>query len=138
MAKIEKFEESEAWQKARMLTKAIYDVTGDGVFGRDFGLRDQIRRASVSVMSYIAEGFDRGGDPELIQFLFFAKGSAAEVQAQLYVALDAGYINQSQFHVLSNLANDTSRLLGGFIRYLKSCDSKPKHGTRDSRRETRD
>jgi four helix bundle protein len=138
MATIKRFEDSEAWQKARLLTKAIYAMSSDGAFKHDFGLRDQIRRASVSIMSNIAEGFDRGGDRELIQFLFIAKGSAAEVQAQLYVALDAGYLNQSQFEEMLSLAGDTSRLIGGFIRYLKSCDSKPKRGTRDSGRETQD
>ncbi|MDA8189845.1 MAG: four helix bundle protein [Dehalococcoidales bacterium] len=123
MAKIEKFEDIEAWQKARELSKAIYTVTGEGAFARDFGLRDQIRRAAVSVMSNIAEGFDRGGSRELIQFLFIAKGSAAEVQAQLYVALDAGYMKQERFQQLYELVGDTSRLIGGFIRYLKSRES---------------
>ncbi len=125
MAKIEKFEDIEAWQKARELSKAIYAVTGYGDFARDFGLRDQIRRASVSVMSNIAEGFDRGGNRELIQFLYIAKGSAAEVQAQLYVALDIRYISQEQFKQLYDLAGDTSHLLGGFIRYLKTSNSQP-------------
>lgn len=123
MAKIEKFEDIEAWQKARELSKAVYTVTGDGAFARDFGLRDQIRRAAVSVMSNIAEGFDRGSNRELIQFLYIAKGSAAEVQAQLYVALDAGYLKQEQFQQLYDLTGNTSRLLGGFIRYLKSLES---------------
>ena len=95
-------------------------MTADGAFAKDFGLRDQIRRAAVSVMSNIAEGFDRGGVREFIQFLFIAKGSAAEVQAQLYVALDAGYITQEQFKGLYDLAGNTGRLIGGFIRYLKS------------------
>lgn len=130
MASIEKFEDIEAWQKARELSKAIYAVTGDGAFARDFGLRDQIRRAAVSVMSNIAEGFDRSGNRELIQFLFIAKGSAAEVQAQLYVALDAGYLNKEHFRQLYDLAGDTGRLLGGFIRYLKTRNSQP--GTRNS------
>jgi len=125
MSKIEKFEDIEAWQKARELSKAIYTVTGEGAFARDFGLRCQIRRAAVSVMSNIAEGFDRGGNRELIQFLFIAKGSAAEVQAQLYVALDAGYLKQEHFQQLYELAGDTSRLIGGFIRYLKTRDSQP-------------
>jgi four helix bundle protein len=125
MARIEKFEDVEAWQKARELTSAVYGVTNKGAFARDFGLCDQIRRASVSVMSNIAEGFDRGGNRELIQFLYIAKGSAAEVQAQLYVALDAGYLNQEQFQRLYSLAGDTSRLIGGFIRYLKTRNSKP-------------
>ncbi len=138
MAKIERFEESEAWQKARMLTKAIYKISGDSAFNRDFGLREQIRRAAVSIMSNIAEGFDRGGDRELTRFLFIAKGSAAEVQAQLYVALDARYIGEDQFQELHELAGDTGRLIGGFIRYLKSCESKPKLPRRDSQPETRD
>jgi S23 ribosomal protein. len=90
MGTIQKFEDIDAWQKARALTREVYAVTADGAFAKDFGLRDQIRRAAVSVMSNIAEGFDRGGVREFIQFLFIAKGSAAEVQAQLYVALDAG------------------------------------------------
>ncbi len=120
MAKIETFEDIDAWQKGRELSKAVYAVTGDRAFARDFVLRDQIRRAAVSVMSNIAEGFDRGGNRELTQFLYIAKGSAAEVQAQLYVALDAGYLKQEQLQQLYNLAGDTSRLLGGFIRYLKT------------------
>ena len=97
MSSFQRFEDIEAWQKARELTKAIYAMSNDGQFARDFGLRDQIRRASVSIMSNIAEGFGRGGNKEFIQFLSTAKGSASEVQAQLYVALDAGYINQDQF-----------------------------------------
>jgi len=126
MAKIEKFEDIEAWQKARELSRAIYIASGDGLFGRDYGLRDQIRRAAVSVMSNIAEGFDRGGNRELIQFLFIAKGSAAEVsagsfgQAQLYIALETGYLIREQFQQLYSLAGDTSHLIGGFIRYLKA------------------
>ena len=120
MGTIQKFEDIDAWQKARALTREVYAVTADGAFAKDFGLRDQIRRAAVSVMSNIAEGFDRGGVREFIQFLFIAKGSAAEVQAQLYVALDAGYITQEQFKGLYDLAGNTGRLIGGFIRYLKS------------------
>lgn len=130
MARIEKFEDIEAWQRARQLAKAVYAVTSEGKFARDFGLRDQIQRAAVSVMSNIAEGFDRGGVREFIQFLFIAKGSAAEVQAQLYVALDAGYIKQEQFKGLYDLAGDTGRLIGGFIRYLKTRDSQ--QGTRNA------
>lgn len=130
MGTIQKFEDIDAWQKARVLTREVYAVTADGTFSKDFGLRDQIRRAAVSVMSNIAEGFDRGGVRELIQFLFIAKGSAAEVQAQLYVALDAGYIKQEQFKGLYDLAGDTGRLIGGFIRYLKTRDSQ--QGTRNA------
>ena len=88
MAKIEKFEDIQSWQKARTLTKEIYGVTLTGAFAKDFGLRDQIRRAAVSILSNIAEGFERGGDKEFLQFMAIAKGSAGELRAQLYVALD--------------------------------------------------
>jgi four helix bundle protein len=90
MANISKFEEIEAWCKARLLTKEIYAATSQGEFAHDFALRDQIRRASVSIMSNIAEGFERGGNKEFRQFLFMAKGSAGEVRSQLYIALDIG------------------------------------------------
>ena len=86
--KIKKFEEIESWKKARLLTSKIYQTTGQGNFARDFGLKDQIRRASISILSNIAEGFERGGDKEFVQFLAMAKGSCGEVRAQLYVALD--------------------------------------------------
>jgi four helix bundle protein len=135
MTKIEKFEDIEAWQKARELAKAIYAASGESAFGRDFALRDQIRRAAISVMSNIAEGFDRGGNRELVQFLFIAKGSAAEVQAQLYIALDVGYLKQEKFQELHSLAFNTGRIIGGFIRYLKSCESSRE--TRSSKRTTR-
>ena len=126
MASITKFEDIEAWQKARELTREIYRVTNQGAFAKDFGLRDQIRRASVSIMSNIAECFDRGGNREFIQFLYIAKGSSAEVQAQLYVAFDAAYLKPDQFQQLYELAAETGRLIGGFIRYLKTCNSQPK------------
>ena len=118
MAKIEKFEDIEAWQKARELTNAIYTVTKSGPFSRDFGLRDQIQRAAVSVMSNIAEGFERGGDIEFRRFLSIAKGSAGEIKAQLYVALDAGLIDKEQFDSLYEMATNTGNLIGGFMRYL--------------------
>jgi four helix bundle protein len=124
MANIEKFEEIEAWQKARELTREIYRITNQGSFVQDFGLRDQIRRAAVSVMSNIAEGFGRGGNKEFIQFLSTAKGSASEVQAQLYVALDAEYITKEQFQLLYDLAQSSGKLTGGFIRYLQKSDHK--------------
>jgi len=124
MANIEKFEDIEAWQKARELTRDIYRITNQGSFARDFGLRDQIRRAAVSTMSNIAEGFGRGGNREFIQFLSTAKGSASEVQAQLYVALDAEYITTEQFRQLYDLAQSSGKLIGGFIRYLQKSDHK--------------
>jgi four helix bundle protein len=111
--RIEKFEDLIAWQKATELTKNIYRVTKIGEFLKDFGLRDQIRRASVSIMSNIAEGFERGGRSEFHQFLVIAKGSCAELRSQLYVALDAEYIDIGTFQSLDSLAKETSRLIGG-------------------------
>ena len=111
--RIEKFEDLIAWQKARELTKNIYRVTKVGEFLKEFGLRDQIRRASVSIMSNIAEGFERGGRSEFHQFLVIAKGSCAELRSQLYVALDAEYIDTGTFQSLDGLAKEASRLIGG-------------------------
>jgi len=124
MSGFQRFEDIEAWQKARELTKQIYALSNDGQFARDFGLRDQIRRASVSIMSNIAEGFGRGGNKEFAQFLSTAKGSASEVQAQLYVALDANYINQEQFKQLYSETETTARLIGGLLRYLQNSNLK--------------
>ena len=121
MAKIERFEDIESWKKARVLTNRLYAVTNAGEFARDFELRGQIRRATVSVMSNIAEGFERGGgDKEFCRFLSIAKGSAGEVRAQLYVALDAGYLTPAEFEELTQLATDVSRLLSRFMQYLGS------------------
>ena len=111
--KIERFEDLIAWQKARELTKQIYDVTRTNPFSKDFGLKDQIRRASVSVMSNIAEGFDRGGRAEFHRFLVIAKGSCAEVRSQLYIASDIGYIDQKCFDELYSLVSEISRIIGG-------------------------
>jgi four helix bundle protein len=97
MASFKSFEDMEAWKKSRKLTKQVYDLTGVGVFARDFGLKDQIRRACVSIMSNIAEGFERSGTGEFTQFLAIAKGSAGEVRSQLYVALDQRYLSEGEF-----------------------------------------
>jgi four helix bundle protein len=120
MGTIKKFEDIEAWQKARELAKTIYGATAAGRFARDFNLRDQIRRAVVSVLSNIAEGFERGGDKEFIQFIAMAKGSSAEVRAQLYVALDQGYIDQEIFDPLSDSAIQINKMLSGLMKYLRS------------------
>ncbi|MDP2645952.1 MAG: four helix bundle protein [Desulfobacterales bacterium] len=113
MAKVEKFEELIAWQKARELTRAIYETTQQGPFAKDFGLRDQMRRASVSIMSNIAEGFERGGRNEFHQFLSTAKASCAEVRSQIYVASDVGYLDKSTFERLLNQAEEVARIVGG-------------------------
>ena len=122
MNKIEKFEDIVAWQKARSLTKQIYACSKAGAFSRDFGLRDQIQRASVSSMSNIAEGFERGGDKEFIQFLSTSKGSCGEVKSHLYVALDQGYINPMSFDGLYGQATEVSRLISGFMKYLRESE----------------
>ena len=119
MATFRKFEEIQCWQKARELTAKIYQVSKREPFSRDFGLKDQIRRASVSIMSNIAEGFDRGGTGEFVQFLSMAKGSAAEVRCQLYVAADQGYIDENEFGDLSALAAQTGSMTAGLITYLR-------------------
>ena len=111
--KIERFEDLIAWQKARELTAEIYRVSALGDFSRDFGLRDQIRRAAVSTMSNIAEGFDRGSRGEFHQYLVVAKASCAEVRSQLYVAQDVGYISQQAFNVVINSTSELSRIIGG-------------------------
>lgn len=119
---IKRFEEIEAWQKTRQLTANIYKATATGVFARDYGLRDQIRRAAVSSMSNIAEGFERDGNKEFIQFLSIAKGSTGEVRSQLYVARDAGLLSQTHFNDLFAAAEEASRLIAGFMRYLKQSE----------------
>jgi four helix bundle protein len=124
MRGVKHFEDLEVWQKAREMAREIYACGGAGGFARDFGLRDQIRRAAVSVVSNIAEGFDRGGDREFRQFLAQAKGSCGEVRAQLYVALDQGYLEQDQFDHLSALTVQIGRMLGGLMNYLKSSEFK--------------
>lgn len=111
--KVERFEDLIAWQKARQLTAEIYRITALGEFAKDFGLRDQIRRAAVSVMSNIAEGFDRGSRGEFHQFLVVAKASCAEVRSQLYVAQDVRYIDQEAFNNLNSSTDELLRILGG-------------------------
>jgi four helix bundle protein len=115
---ITKFEEIESWQMARELTKKVYSVSKVGGFASDFGLRDQIRRASGSVMHNIAEGFDSGSNPEFIRFLRYAQRSCTEVQSELYVALDQNYISDEQYQAIYELAGQAHAKIGGFIRYL--------------------
>lgn len=116
---VKQFEDLEAWIAARNLVQEIYRVTSQGAFAKDYGLRDQIRRAAVSVMSNIAEGFERGSRREFIQFLIIARGSLAEVRSQLYVALDLEYLDQASFDRLSEQASRTAKLVNGFVSYLR-------------------
>jgi len=113
MSKIEEFEDFIAWQKARELTRAVYEATRQGAFAKDYGLSGQIQRAAVSIMSNIAEGFERGNPREFQQFLSIAKASCAEVRSQLYIALDAGYLNEVSFQKLMVLAKETGKVVGG-------------------------
>jgi len=111
--KIEKFEDFIAWQKARQLSRKIYQATNLPGFSRDFGLKDQIRRSAISIMSNIAEGFERGRVAEFHQFLSIAKASCAELRSQLYVAFDANYLTQSQFQELMSAAMEVGKVVGG-------------------------
>jgi four helix bundle protein len=118
------FEELDVWQIARELVRKIYGLTNQDNIRKDFGFVDQIRRAAVSVMNNIAEGFERESDVEFIRFLFIARGSAGEVRSLLYVALDQGYINEIQFNEISELCIRTSQMIWGLIRYLKKKSGK--------------
>ena len=124
MSRIQKFEDLEAWKIAREVTRNVYRVSMLEAFGRDFGLKNQIQRASVSVMSNIAEGFERDGDKEFVQFLSIAKGSLGEIRSQLYVALDQNYISTDDFQLLYDKVAENSRVISGLIGYLRQSDLK--------------
>jgi four helix bundle protein len=124
MATIKSFEDIEAWQKARRLSKEIFELTTVGTFSRDFGLRDQINRAAGSIMDNIAEGFERGGTKEFIQFLAIAKGLSGEVRSQLYRALDRNHLTRDQFNILSESTTQISKMINGFIIYLRDSNLK--------------
>ena len=119
MTSMRRFEDSEAWRKARELTKLVYKITSTGAWAKDFALRDQARRAAVSVMSNIAEGFERRGAVEFCRYLVMAKASAGEVRSQLYVALDLSYVDQQTFASVYQLAETTSRMIAGLTNYLR-------------------
>jgi four helix bundle protein len=120
MPTILRFEEIEAWRTARELTKMIYTLSDEGKFSRDFGLKDQIRRASVSVMSNISEGFESQTQAQFIRYLGLAKASAGEVRSQLYVSQDLGYISEEQFAEIFAIAEKASRQIARFISYLEA------------------
>ena len=120
MATAEQFEDLSVWQEARQIVSAVYRVSKQRAFYGDPGLREQIRRAAVSTLSNIAEGFERGSRKEFIQFLNVAKASNSEVRAQLYVALDQRYLTQSEFNQIKEATTVLSRRLYSFIRYLEN------------------
>ena len=113
--KIQRFEDIEAWKEARLLAREVYTCFGKT---KDYGFKDQVQRASLSVMSNIAEGFDRASNKEFIHFLVIARGSVSEVKSLIYAALDIGYINSHTFEVVSERCMKLTMLINGFIRYL--------------------
>jgi len=131
----ETFEELLIYQRARELTNAVYALSRAGAFGRDFGLVDQIRRAAVSVMSNIAEGFERGSSTEFVQFLFIAKGSCGEVRAQIQIAADQQYIAAAEHARLTDLCRRTSGMISNFIAHLQGSAYRGEKFTRPRRLE---
>ena len=124
MSKIEKIEDLIVWQKSRELVREIYTLTNKGDFSKDYSLKDQIRRASVSVASNVAEGFGRGGNKEFIQFLSISKGSLYELRTQLYIAIDLEYISETECSTLNNLIDEVGKMINGFINYLQKSELK--------------
>jgi len=118
------FEDLEVWKEGRRLTQRIYQLTKDENFSKDFALRDQIRRAAVSIMSNIAEGFERGGNQEFVQFLYVAKASCGEVRSQVYVALDQSYVASTDVDELTNSFKRLSSMISNFITYLRKSGMK--------------
>ena len=119
--KIDKFEDIESWKEARILVKEIYHLFANV---KDYGFRDQIQRAAISVMSNIAEGFDRNSNKEFIQFLVIARGSVSEVKSLIYAAMDIGYVDKNNFSVISAHCLKLTNLINGFIRYLRNTERK--------------
>ena len=120
MASISRFEDIQAWQKARVLVFDVYEITNSGLFARDFGLRDQIRRASVSSMTNIVEGYSRMSNRDFARFLDIASSSASEVRSLLYVALDQKYIAPETFQKLYDNAYEVGAMIFGFSNYLRN------------------
>ena len=116
--KIVRFEDVQSWQEGRKLCKMIYEISRRGQFSKDFGLRDQIQRAAVSIISNIAEGFDSKSNIEFHRFLIYARRSISEVKSQLYVAVDAKYISQQEFDLIYGQADKVGKLTNGFLRFL--------------------
>jgi four helix bundle protein len=123
---VKRFEDLVCWQEARELTRAVCSLCGERPLAQDFGLGNQVRRAAISIMANIAEGFSRHGDREFIQFLFIAKSSASELQSHLYVILDQAYMPTKDFDALYAQAERIQKQISNLIKYLRS--STRKHG----------
>ena len=126
MSQLRRFEEMEVWKSARKMAGRIYAISNTPPFSRDFGLRDQIRKASISIVSNIAEGFESQSNLSFCRFLSCAKASAGEVRAQLYLASDQGYLSIDELKSLVIQSESIGRQLSGFIHYLKSKPKKPR------------
>lgn len=120
MSEIKRFEDLDTWQRARELTRLIYEISSSSNFAKDFGLRDQIRRSAVSILSNISEGFERGGNKEFLMFLSYAKGSCGELRSHMYVALDQEYINDEVFVSITDKTIELSKMIAGFMKYLQN------------------
>ena len=118
MASFKKFEEIVAWQKSRTAVGQIYKMTSEGNFSKDFGLRDQIRRSSISIMANIAEGSDRRSDKEFANFLNIAHGSVTETQSHLYIAFDLGYTSEPAFEAIFSLLDEVARMTMALMKHL--------------------
>ncbi|MCD6543405.1 MAG: four helix bundle protein [Flavobacteriaceae bacterium] len=119
MGKVNSFEELNIWIESRSFNQKLYKISNNGIFDKDYDLKRQIRRASISVSSNIAEDFERNTDKEFIQFLYYAKGSAGEVRSQLFLSLDLNYIQKKDFDELYNQITGISKMISGMIKYLK-------------------
>ena len=124
--KIQRFEDLQAWQQARVLANLVYDATDQGNFAKDFKLRDQIRGAAGSVMHNCAEGFDSGFDNEFVVFLKYARRSASEIQSEIYLALDRKYVDDSAFELIYNKATETKKIINALLSYLHKSKSNKK------------
>jgi four helix bundle protein len=124
VSNFKQIEEIEVWQRAMALVKDIYRITRNTEFSKDFILRDQIRRAAISIPSNIAEGFERSGNKEFLNFLSIAKGSAGEVKCQLYIARDQGYIDDAEFLSMKTSITDLGKMIGGLMKYLSQSGMK--------------
>ena len=133
--KIRKFEDIEAWQEARNLVNIVYELTRNQYFTKDYGLKDQVRRAAISIMANIAEGFDRKSRKEFLRFLAYSLSSVSEVKSHIYIALDQNYITSEQFRTIFLQAEKVSKMLTGFMKYLRSLGqaSKPTTGKQKNR-----
>lgn len=125
MVAIKRVEEIDAWQEARKLATDVYRLTSFGAWAKDFGLRDQTRRAAVSIACNIAEGFARGSNAEFRRFLSIARGSATELKTQMYIALDLGYLDEETFGKVGSCVDRIGRMLTSFMQYLKRTPKQP-------------